>query len=86
MKKIEMSKASGSLSEYTRQARKDPILVVKKGKPVAALVPIRNADAETASLSTNPQFLAIIERSRSRRKKHGGISSKEIRKRLGLDT
>jgi len=80
-----MSKASASLAEYTRQARKGPIVVVRKGKPVAALVPIRNADAETASLSTNPHFLAIIERSRSRRRKHGGVSSKEIRKRLRLD-
>ena len=84
MKKIEMKKASGPLSEYAQKARKDPIIVVKNGRPIAAVVPLRNADAETVSLSTNPDFLAIIERSRSRLKKEGGISSEEIRRRLKL--
>lgn len=85
MKKIEMAKASGPLSEYAREARKNPIIVVSKGKPIAAVVPIRNADVETVSLSTNRKFLAIIERSRSRQKKEGGIPSREIRRRLGLN-
>ncbi len=84
MKKIELRKAPGSLAEYARQCQKTPILVVKKGKPVAAVVPIRNADVETTTLSTSRQFLSIIKRSRSRRKKEGSISSKEIRRRLGL--
>jgi antitoxin (DNA-binding transcriptional repressor) of toxin-antitoxin stability system len=52
------------------------------GRPVAALVAIENTDAETASLSTNPQFLALIER--SRRRVEGGVSSAEMRRRLGL--
>lgn len=84
MKKIESAKASGPLSEYAREAKKDPIVVVKNGKPVAAVVALRNADVETVSLSTNKKFLAIIERSRSRLKKEGGISAKELRHRLGL--
>jgi len=85
MKKIEIRKASRALSEYAEEARRNPIIVVKGGKPFAAVVPIRNADIETAFLSTSPKFLAIIERSRTRWKKEGGISSKEIRRRLGLD-
>ncbi len=36
------------------------------GKHVAEVVPIQNADLETLTLSTHPQFLALIERSRSR--------------------
>jgi prevent-host-death family protein len=85
MTKIELKKASAPLSEYARKARKDPIIVVKRGKPFAAVVPIRNADGETVSLSTNRKFLAIIERSRSRYKREGEISSKELRRRLGLN-
>ena len=84
MTKVELKKASGSLSKYAQKARKAPIIVVKAGKPFAAVVPIRNADNETVSLSMNRKFLAIIERSRSRLKKEGGISSDEIRRRLGL--
>jgi antitoxin (DNA-binding transcriptional repressor) of toxin-antitoxin stability system len=69
MTKIELKKASEPLSKYAQKARKNPVIVVKKGKPFAAVVPIRNADEETVSLSTNRKFLAIIERSRSRTKK-----------------
>ena len=79
-----MANASGPLSQYAREAKKNPIVVVKNGKPVAAVVPLRNADVETVSLSTNRKFLAIIERSRSRYKKEGGISSKDLRQRLGI--
>jgi prevent-host-death family protein len=84
MTKIELKKASEPLSKYAQKARKDPVIVVKKGKPFAAVVPIRNVDEETVSLSTNRKFLAIIARSRSRTKKEGAISSKELRRRLGL--
>jgi prevent-host-death family protein len=84
MKKIEITNASAPLSEYVRKAKKSPIIVVKNGKPVAAVVALRNSDAETVSLSGNRRFLAIIERSRSRYKKQGGLSSAEIRRRLGL--
>jgi prevent-host-death family protein len=84
MKRIELSKASRSLSEYAQKARKQPIIVLKRGKPYAAVVPIRNADDETLALSTNRKFLKIISRSRARVKKEGGISAHELRSRLGL--
>jgi len=84
MTKIELKKASGPLSKYAQQARKSPVIVVKRGKPFAAVVPISNADDETVSLSTNRKFLAIIERSRSRVRKEGGISAKELRRRLRI--
>jgi len=84
MKTVELRQASAPLSEYALKAKKGPIIVTKAGKPVAAVVPIRNTDGETASLSTNRKFLAIIERSRSRLKREGGISSAELRRRLGL--
>jgi hypothetical protein len=39
---------------------------------------------ETLKLSTHPKFLALIERSRARQKAEGGISSDEMRRRLGI--
>ncbi len=71
--------------EYTRKLSKEPMIVTDKGKPIATLVKIENADDETVSLSNDPKFLAIIERSRVHHKKEGGISIKEMRKRLGLN-
>jgi prevent-host-death family protein len=84
MKTIEITKATGSLADYAKQVNKEPIIVTVEGRPTAALLPIENADVETATLSTNPQFIALIERSRARHKAEGGISSGEIRHRLGL--
>ena len=84
MKKLELSKATAPLAEYARDLNKEPVILTAAGKPIAALVAIENADLETVSLSTNPQFLALIERSRVRHKAEGGISSKEMRRRLGV--
>ncbi len=83
MKVIERANATGTLAEYAAEIDKGAIIVTNKGQPVAALVPIENADLETASLSTNRQFLDLIERSRSRAKSEGGISSEEMRRRFG---
>lgn len=85
MKTIEMSKATAPLAEYAQEVSKEPVILTVDGKPVAALVPLENADLETATLSTHPQFLALIERSRARQKREGGISSVEIRRRLGME-
>ena len=82
MKTLEISKATSSLASYSKRVNKEPVIVMKKGKPLAALVSVPNVDKETVSLSVNPSFLAIIERSRSRQKTEGGISPKEMRKRL----
>jgi len=84
MRTIEMAHATGSLVEYAGNLNGEPVILTDRGKPIAALVPIESADIETISLSTNPKFLAIIERSRARQEAEGGISSAEMRRRLGL--
>ncbi len=84
MKILERARATGSLAKYARDLNKEPVILTVGGKPVAALVPIENADLETVTLSTHSKFLALIERSRTRQKSEGGISSAEMRRRLGL--
>jgi len=74
MKILERARATGSLAKYARDLNKEPGILTVGGKPVAALVPIENADLETVTLSTHPKFLALIERSRTRQKSEGGIS------------
>ena len=85
MKTLEMSKATASLADYAREVDKEPVIVTRHGRPVAALMPIENADRETVSLSTNAQFLALTERSRQRHEAEGGISSDEMRRRLQVE-
>jgi prevent-host-death family protein len=85
MKTLEMAQATAPLADYARDAAREPVIVTVRGRPVAALMPIENADRETVTLSTNPHFLALIERSRSRQATEGGISSEEMRRRLQVE-
>jgi len=84
MKTLELAKATAPLADYARDVKKGPVVLMSGGRPVAALVAIENADLETVALSNHPRFLALIERSRARQKSEGGISSEEMRRRLGL--
>jgi prevent-host-death family protein len=83
MKTVEMDKATRSLADCAREADQEPLVVTDHGKPVAVLLPLENTDLETASLSSNPRFIKLIERSRSRMRQEGGVSSAEVRRRLG---
>ena len=83
MRTMELAEASAPLSRYARNVKRSPLVLTRRGHPVAALLPIENADSETVNSSTNPRFLALIERSRRRQKAQGGISSAEMRRRLG---
>ena len=82
MKTIEIAEATGSLRTYARLARKGPVVVTERGKPVAAVVPLEDSDIESLSLSSNPDFVALIERSRAECTPGSGISTTEIRRRL----
>ena len=84
MKTLELDDANLSLAEYARKAAKEPFVVTDHGKPVAVLLPLENTDLETASLSSNPRFIELIERSRARRDQEGAIPSSEVRRQLGI--
>ena len=82
MKVIEKDDATATLGEYAGDIDSGPVIVTDHGQPIAALVAIENADMETVSLSTNRQFLDLIERSRTRARTEGGISGEEMRRRF----
>ncbi len=82
MKIVERENATETLAAYTAEIRSGPVVVTDHGKPVAILLLIENVDLETLGLSTNHQFIDLIERSRSRVRAEGGISSEEMRRRL----
>jgi prevent-host-death family protein len=82
---VDITEAIQPLAEYAKQVDTGPIVVTIRGQPMAVVVAIENADLETVLLSTNPQFLALIERSRARQESEGGIPGDEMRRRLELD-
>ncbi|MGK7928782.1 MAG: hypothetical protein AB4290_26685 [Spirulina sp.] len=85
MKILDVNQATESLAEYARSMEDEPIVLTRDGQPIFALVALDNVDLETVSLSLNPKFIEIIERSRARHKAEGGISLEEVRKKLDLE-
>jgi PHD/YefM family antitoxin component YafN of YafNO toxin-antitoxin module len=84
MKIVEIAEANATLAEYASGLTEEPVIVISNGQPIAALVSLENVDMETISLSTNPKFIELIERSRGQRRSKAGVSSAEMRRRLGL--
>lgn len=82
VKKVEVTDATESLATYVRKADAGPVVVTEAGRPVAALILLENTDLETVALSTDPEFLEIIQRSRTRHAQERGLSSAEMRRRL----
>ncbi len=82
MKIVDKQDATRTLADYASEIQGGAVVVTDDGMPVAALVPIENADIETVSLSTNRRFLDLIERSRSRVQNEGAVSSEEMRRRF----
>jgi antitoxin (DNA-binding transcriptional repressor) of toxin-antitoxin stability system len=84
--KIDMINATESLATYVRKADAGPVVITDEGRPVAALVILENADLETVALSTDPEFLDLIQSSRARHAHEGGLTSAEMRDRLKRET
>ncbi|MDQ7841531.1 MAG: hypothetical protein RDU83_10970 [bacterium] len=86
MKTLEMTLATAPLRDYARGVRKEPVILTRGGKPVAALLAISGVDRETLALSTHPAFLAIIERSRAHLRSARGVPNSQMRRQLGATT
>jgi antitoxin (DNA-binding transcriptional repressor) of toxin-antitoxin stability system len=80
VRKVDIAQATEPLSQYARRVDEGPLVVTADGEPIAVVVGIENVDLETVALSNHPKFLEVIERSRTRQKTEGGISSDEMRR------
>ena len=81
---LEIAQATEPLAKYVEQTARGPVVLTRKGRPVAAIVALENTDMESVALANNPEFWAIIERSRARHRQEGGLSSEEVRRQFGL--
>jgi antitoxin (DNA-binding transcriptional repressor) of toxin-antitoxin stability system len=84
MRAVEISEAAISLTEYGRKRRGETLVLVRKGKPVAAVVPLDEEDYFSMRLANNPEFIEIIERSRESARKYGTIPLAEIERELDI--
>jgi hypothetical protein len=83
IRRVEVADATESLATSIRKAAgSGPVVVTDELQPVAALVMLKDTDIETVALSTDPEFLELIQSSRARHSKEGGLSSAEVRRNL----
>ena len=80
MKTIDLNDAIEPLAEYVKRMEGEEITIVHKGVPLAILRPAGNDDYESVQMSTNPEFIALLERARQTIKEGKGFSSEEVRK------
>ena len=82
MKAMKLPKELQSFLEVAESAEEDTLLFTKKKRPVAALVSLRKVDRESLALSTNPQFLRIIEAARKEVRAGKTISLEELARKF----
>jgi prevent-host-death family protein len=82
MKTIELGEATSPLSDYIEGVQSEPLVITHNGTPTAVILPLVGMDLEAVSLSTNPAFIALIERSRARCREEGEISAAEMHQRV----
>jgi hypothetical protein len=85
MKTVEISGEAQSLADFAHSLGAEPVVVTDQGAALAYVVRIEPDDAETLSLSRNPQFLEMIQQSLDSYAREGGIPSAEARRLLGID-
>ena len=65
MKRINLSAADRPLAEYAANLRDEIVLLTRRNRAVAAIVPLKNVDRESLALSHHPEFLELIAQSRA---------------------
>jgi hypothetical protein len=84
MKAMKLPKEIQSLLDVAETADEETLVFTKKQRPVAALVSLRKVDRESLSLSTNPQFMRIIESARKEIRAGKTISLEALEKKFSV--
>jgi antitoxin (DNA-binding transcriptional repressor) of toxin-antitoxin stability system len=82
VKKLKVSSAVRSLAEYVADLRDETVVLTEGDHAVAALIPLKNVDRESLSLSQHPEFLELIAHSRAEFEAGRAISLSEMRRRV----
>ena len=65
MKRINLSSADRPLAQYAEELTDEIVLLTRRNRAVAAIVPLKNVDRESLALSHHPGFLELIAQSRA---------------------
>ena len=84
MKAMKLPKELQSLLEVAETAEEETLVFTEKKRPVAALVSLRKVDRESLALSTNPEFLKIIETARKEIRAGETTSLEALERKFGV--
>jgi prevent-host-death family protein len=79
--RVEMTDATAPLSAYARKARREPVVVTLHGKPVVVVRPLTKEEWEDLVVSTDPNFIEIMKRSRAQAKAGQTISLQDLKRK-----
>jgi len=82
MKTMEIPVGQKQLQAAIRRGEQETIVLTRRGKAVAAVVPMKGVDAESLRLSTSKRFLNILRRSFRQLDAGKGISLADMKKRV----
>ena len=83
MKTIDIAEATAPLAQYARANRRHTLVVLRRGRPIAALMPISTpTDIESVKVSGSARFRAIIAESRRVNPPGTGLSTEQVRRAL----
>ena len=84
METIQMPKELQPLLKFAEASERDTVVFTDKKRPVAAFVSLRKVDRESLALSTNPQFLRIIQAARNEVRAGRTISLESLERKFGI--
>ena len=84
MTRVELTEATARLADYARKARRGPVVLTRRGRPVALLRLLTDEEREDLLVSTHPGFMELIQRSRAECPPGSGVALEDVRRELGL--
>ena len=84
MKAMKLPKELQSFLEAAETSREETLVFTEKRRPVAALVSLRRVDRESLALSTNPEFLKIIDTARREIRAGKTTSLEALERKFGV--
>jgi antitoxin (DNA-binding transcriptional repressor) of toxin-antitoxin stability system len=84
MTRVELTEATAPLAAYVRKARRGPVVLTRRGRPVAMLRLLTEEEREEYLVSTDPGFVDLIRRSRETWPPGSGIPVGEVEREFEI--
>ena len=85
MTRVELTEATAPLADYARKARRGPVLLTRRGRPVAMLRLLTDEEREDYLVSTHPGFVELMRRSREKSPPGAGIPLEKVEMEFAAD-